>query len=53
MDDKNKTLESTEPKALVIHSVVVPKGTLCDKCAELWCITGEEDRKKYQCDCSK
>lgn len=27
MADKNKTLESTEPKALVIHGVVVPKGT--------------------------
>jgi hypothetical protein len=28
MADKNKPLENTEPKALVIHDVVVPKGTL-------------------------
>lgn len=32
MANKNKPLESNEPKALVIHDVVVPKGTLCDVC---------------------
>ena len=33
MADKNKTLESTEPKALVIHDVVVAKRTLsCETC---------------------
>lgn len=29
MADKNKPSENHEPKALVIHDVVVPKGTLC------------------------
>ena len=44
MTDKNKTQASTEPKALVIHDVVKPKGTFC-KCKEpkynypemVWC----------------
>ena len=29
MADKNEPLESKEPKALVIHDVVVAKRTLC------------------------
>ena len=40
-------------KNLPIHVVGVPKGTLCDKCAEIWCITDEEDKKGMSCDCIK
>lgn len=36
MANKNEPLKSTEPKALIIDGVVVPKGTLCECWDENW-----------------